>query len=55
MAEKKSTKKAVKKESSGVVYVITKANGSIERTDLSDDYIKHYEGKGYSVKKKGDK
>lgn len=55
MAEKKETKKATKKASSGVVYVITKANGSIERTDLSPEYIKVYEGKGYTVKKKGDK
>ena len=56
MAEKKETKKATKKASSGVVYVITKDNGgSIERTDLSAEYIKVYESKGYTVKKKGDK
>ena len=55
MAEKKATKKATKKAPSGIVYVIKKPNGSMERTGLSPEYIKIYEGKGYTVKKKGDK
>ena len=55
MAENK--KEAPKKESSASdVYVITKGTGSIiERTGLSAEYIKVYEDKGYTVKKKGNK
>jgi len=55
MAEKK--KEAPKKESSASdVYIITKGTGnSIERTGLTDEYIKVYKDKGYTVKKKGNK
>ena len=55
MAEKK--KEAPKKEASAsAVYVITKGSGNtIERTGLSAEYIKVYEDKGYTVKKKGNK
>ena len=55
MAENK--KEAPKKESSASdVYVITKGTGNIiERTGLSAEYIKVYEDKGYTVKKKGNK
>ena len=55
MAEKK--KEAPKKETSvSDVYVITKKSGNIiERTGLSNEYIKIYEQKGDNVKKKGNK
>ena len=49
MAEKKTTKKAAKKETTGV-YKITKKNGNvIERSNLSDVLIKGYESKGWKV------
>jgi len=53
MSEKKKT--VPKKESSASdVYVITKGTGNtIERIGLSAEYIKVYESKGYTVKKKG--
>ena len=52
MKEKKETKKETKKpevKKSGILYKITKPNGSvIERCDLGD-YVKVYESKGYKV------
>ena len=51
MAEKKTTKKTAKKETTGV-YKITKDNGNIiERGNLSATLIKRYEDKGWKVEK----
>ena len=53
MAEKKAKKKS--DESKVVVWEITKSNGNvIKRNDLTADYVKNYEDKGWKVKKVGE-
>ncbi len=52
MAEKKATKKTIKKTSDGNLYKITKTNGNvIERSNLTEVLIKGYKAKGWKVEK----